>query len=235
MSNLPKEWTTPLKKLGFKKQRVNFTRSRDDVQQTIFVKRNLYEPTFQIWATVAIRDAYERKDHEWKSVFAGYVCPTALRFFAVNESWWPKEQLPNALEAITAYAVPWLDNHFTAQQLVFDIEQCLSANQSWNYYFENHPDTVRPQGHMYYWASLLHLMVGDKKSSCKRAYQWLAIVKGLKNDEEPGRTIRQMQDMGCEENTLIASLMAQPAPPREPVVARKLDKEFFERLRGEKK
>lgn len=237
MSNLPKEWTVPLKSLGFAKQRLNFARLRDDVQQTIFVKKNLYKPTFQIWATIGIKDPYERRDgHEWKYVFDGYVCPNALRFFAVNESWWLKEQLPRAIDAIRAYALPWLDSHFTPQEVLVDVEECLARNQSYNYYFEKLPD-VRRQGHgnFYHLASLLHLKLGDRKASCKRAYEWLHVIRTNKNDEEPGRTIRQMQDMGCEENALIESLLAKPIPAPEPVVARPLGEEFFKRLRGEGK
>ena len=233
MSKPPKEWTVPLKGLGFTKDRLGFTRVRDDVQQMIVSQKNRYEPTFRIRATVAIRDPYERREeHEWQLVFHGYVCPSALRFFTVKESWWPPERLPQAIEAIKTYAVPWLDSHFTAQEVLFDVEECLARNQSPSYYFEKLSEQVRVPLYFHHLASLLHLKLGDKKLSCKRAYEWLHVIRTNKNDEEPGRTIRQMQDMGCEENALIPSLMAKPVPAPEPVVARKIDEEFFRRLRG---
>src|SRR5438477_9818802 len=100
MSKPPKEWMLPLKTLGFAKKGPAFARTANDVDQTIFANKNLHDRTFQIWATVGIRDPYESKEYEQQYVFWSYIYPKALHFYSVQESWWPEKELPNSIDAI---------------------------------------------------------------------------------------------------------------------------------------
>jgi len=195
MTKIPPTWISEVQPLGFMKHKDILERHVNGIEQTIFAKKNLHENTFQVWATVGIPDPYLNGRHNY--VFWSYVCPAGLRFFS-NDSWWPAEDLANAASSIVRFAIPWLENHSTIHALLLEVEECLLKGRSWHYNLAKSDQPSRPENSLYYHASLLHMVRGDKESSCWRAAEWLTFVQGSIGSDEPDRTLRQMRDLGCK-------------------------------------
>jgi hypothetical protein len=201
MGLIPKGWASALKPLGFQKRGNLFVRSRDGVEQSIFTKRKLHEELFQIWVTVGVIDPYAEDQAQY--LFFGYICRSGIHFLEYADAWWPKTELSAAIGAVTTYGANWLDSHYEPEVLVRDVEACLAANQGWHQFFEKRPEAVPAEKTLFYFASLLHMRLGDRVLSCQRARQWYEHMKGVSWGREPERTLRQMKDLGCDELTGI--------------------------------
>jgi len=195
MSKILRNWVSEVQPFGFTIHKHILERQLNGIEQTIFAKKNLHENTFQVWATVGISDPYLNGKTNY--VFWAYVCPSGLRFFS-NDSWWPADDLASAASSIVRFAVPWLEKHSTVRALLAEVEDCLQKQKSWHYRFAESDQPSRPENILYYHASLLHMLNGDKESSCRRAAEWLKFVEGSIGSVEPDRTFRQMRDLGCE-------------------------------------
>ena len=109
-ADVVKKWKPEMKELGFVYRDIMF-QLKETIEQplhfTISIKRNLHSETYMIHATILIKSPFAQ-DSSWQVLVMGAFRPDGIYLHVRNENWWPPESLPEALNAVRRFALPWL-------------------------------------------------------------------------------------------------------------------------------
>jgi len=220
-AKIRKGWMPGLSSLGFRLQGSLFLRNSGVLVQAIGVQRNLHSPTWRANVSICIPDEF-LKAPELQVCLSGNVSADGARCYDDRKSWWPEEDIPVQLDAILKFGIPWLDHFAEPGRLIglleSAIEQCTSvATLLEPKLREPHlkpsflksllvpgqsalPPVRQPAPNHFYLLSLLYHATENFEKGCDRATVWLDLVSKWKSraPEEPGRTLRLLDSMGCK-------------------------------------
>src|SRR5580765_4369571 len=72
----------------------------------IAIQRNLHSDTYMVHNTILIKSPFAQ-DSTWQVLVSGSLRPDGIYLHVRNENWWPPESLPEALNGVKRFALPW--------------------------------------------------------------------------------------------------------------------------------
>ena len=208
-----KNWKPELKAMGFFYRDIMF-QLKETIDQplhfTISLKRNLRSETYMIHPTVLIKSPFAQ-DSVWQVLVMGALRPDGIYLHVRNENWWRPESLPEALNGVRRFALPWFREWGKASFLVekheiairehkhlIDVFEPLSPEQReliarvWPRPAD--PDWQVPS-RTFYLASLLHYLAGNREMAIVRTKDWLARL-GANEKNERAQAQAQLNSLG---------------------------------------
>jgi hypothetical protein len=187
-----KAWKPEMNALGFV-YRGNMFQLQETIDQplhfAISIQRNLRSETYMIQPTILIKSPLEQ-DSRWQVLVMGKLCPNGVYLHVRNGAWWPPETLPEALDGVRSFAVPWfrawgktsflVEKHEIAireRKHLIDVLEPLSSEQReaiarvWPRPADS---DWRVPPMTFYCASILHYLAGDREMAILRTKDWLA-------------------------------------------------------------
>jgi hypothetical protein len=207
-ADVVKKWKPEMKALGFV-YRDSMFQLIETIDQplhfTISIKRNLHSETYMVHATILIKSPFAQ-DSSRQVLVMGALRSDGIYLHVRRENWWPPESLPEALDGIRRFALPWfrewgqvsflVEKHEIAigeRQHMIDVFEPLSPGQleliAYVWPRPADPDWQVPS-RTFYFASILHYLAGNREMAIVRTRDWLA---RLGPDEKNERAQAQAQ------------------------------------------
>jgi hypothetical protein len=190
-----KRWKPELKKLGFVYRRSMFLyRKTEDqaIQFGVSIQRSIHEARFKVHVTIILKNPLIDRP-ELEVLLGGNISREGARVHETNSTWWPENELGEALMFVKVHAMHWFDEHRVIQHLVDLFEEAISQRIGPEYvlqpideskypawYREWHPpvDTAeRRVGPLYlYQTAVLHYLNGDHANAIARTKDWMEVI-----------------------------------------------------------
>jgi hypothetical protein len=207
-ADVVKAWKPELKALGFVYRDIMFQLNETIDQPlhfTISIQRNLHSETYMIHTMILIKSPFSQ-DSRWQVLVSGKLRPNGIYLHVRNENWWTPESLPEALDGLKRFALPWFREWGMASFLVekheiairerrslFEVLEPLSREQEeliarvWH---RPEVSEMRVPSRVFFHASILHYLAGNRGMAVSRTKDWLA---QLRLDEKNEREQAQVQ------------------------------------------
>lgn len=191
-ADVVKGWRPELKALGFVYRDIMF-QLKETIDQplhfTISIQRNLHSETYMIHAMILIKSPFSQES-SWQVLVSGKLRPNGIYLHVRNENWWTPESLPEALDGVKRFALPWFrewsevsflaEKHEVAireRRYLFEVFEPLSPEQEeaiarlWPRPAVNE---IRIPPRVFFHASILHYLEGNREMAIIRTKDWLA-------------------------------------------------------------
>lgn len=189
-----KKWRNQLAELGFElkspsKNEVVYERDEGSFILAVFedrMKGDAKKKRLNLF--IFIKDRFSKQGKKARIlVVHGFLGRSGVD--TLNEGfgdWWITEEETLAFDALLAHGIPWFSQHCNINYLT----------DFWENYRHPNAKNQPPIRHLY--LSLLYDLTGDKANACMNGRKWLDFrLKLPPEGEEPERTKRQIEIMGC--------------------------------------
>ena len=202
-ADVVKSWRPEMKALGFVYRDIMFQLKETLCQPLHFVislQRNIHREIYMVHAQILINSPFVQ-DSRWQVLVGSALRRDGIYLHVRNENWWPPESLPEALDGVRRFALPWFrkwgeacflaEKHEIAiheRKHLIDVFEPLSPEQReliarvWPRPAD--PDWQVPS-RTFYFASVLHYLAGNREMAIVRTKHWLArLAPDEKNERE---------------------------------------------------
>lgn len=199
-----KSWKPELKALGFVYEKSAFylaTMRNEGLQPVLSIQKNLHADTYKINVSIILRSPFGEGTEE--QFLLGNLQRGGIYLHVTKASWWPVQELPEALQVLKKYLIPWfqewgepghlveiLETAIREEKDIIDVIEPLSEEATkvpWRH--DQRTKREIPPIYFYYTA-ILHYLNNDISRSIARTNDWF---KSLGPSEETSKAKAQTQ------------------------------------------
>jgi hypothetical protein len=162
--------------------------TEDYLQFGVSIQKNSYADSYKINPSILIHSPFVETTKQQLLLMAN-LRRDGIYLHECAESWWPRESLPMALDSLKRLALPWFREWGKATFLVEKIEIAIRERKHLINVFEpltqeqeraiaqvwHRPAEAnwRVPAMTFYYASILHYLVGNREMAITRTKDWL--------------------------------------------------------------
>ena len=192
-----RSWKPELKELGFiwGKGAFYFAKTRGaPLQLIVSVQRNLRSSTFKINPSILFRDPFV-SSAEAELFLQGNLRRDGIFLHVTASSWWPAEELAEALGALKHYVLPWFQEWGRPARLAEILEKSISEEKGFIEIAEPLPDEASrvPWHHdlparrritpmFFQQAAMMHYLNHNIPKAALRTRDWIASLASNESD-----------------------------------------------------